>query len=129
MDDERRERVERAVALVLAAGVRLGCRESRCHDCAYRTDSPEMADYYEAGYGTQVFTLREDLEFLFRGELDRPSLFVCHQGMPTGPGGPPDYRPPRDADGNPEGFPLCAGWLAEFDRQLRAHNEARERSP
>lgn len=85
-------------------------RAARCHDCAYRADSPERAD----GYGPDLEELGGD-----------GSRFYCHQGMrravayrhPDGrviPAGDGDYQPPvvgqraYRADGAPA--ELCAGW-------------------
>lgn len=117
-DTIERENTETAITAIYRQVARDGCRSEMCHDCAFRNDSPEMEEFRDVGFGTKVMTLLEDLEYVFAGATDRPSIFVCHQGMPTGPKGPPDYQPPRDERGNPIGFPVCAGWAKRFNQAL-----------
>ena len=69
----------------------------RCHDCAFRPDSPEH-DNFAAMVGI--------LEMVVE---DQP--FFCHQGMHVTADG--RYIPQRtDARGVPVGHPICAGWAA-----------------
>lgn len=89
----------------------LPARARRCSDCAYRRDSPENADEWQA----------EGLASL----AGQGQPFWCHDGMrrpirwqhPAGPtidASPDDWHPPRigcvpyQADGTPA--LLCAGW-------------------
>jgi hypothetical protein len=121
LDEVAAERAQANYLRGLGLLARYGCRETMCRDCAFRPDSPESAEA-ATDYPSKLGTLREDLDFAFAGECDRLTTFVCHQGMPTGPKGPPDYQPP-DAQGNPVGFPLCKGWAAAFDAKVAEMNE------
>jgi len=127
MDEIELENVESALAPIYQIAGRDGCRTQMCHDCAFRPDSPEMCEFKEVGFGTKVMTLLEDIEYTFSGQAVRPSIFVCHQGMPTGPGGPPDYQPPVDEQNNPIGFPICAGWAKRFNKRLREREDAQRK--
>jgi hypothetical protein len=76
----------------------------RCHDCAFKVDSPER----EGGTATDVYNALE------LGNQGGP--FYCHQGMHHGAQG---YVPrQRDKQGVPIGNPICAGWVREYERQL-----------
>jgi hypothetical protein len=108
--EELSGRVMAACALVVG----LGFRRSRCHDCAFRPGSPEMKEFHET-YPSKMATIHEELDYYLSGEGGRVPVFFCHQGMPTGPKGPPDYRPPRDERGVPLGFPVCAGFRKLVD--------------
>lgn len=78
----------------------------RCEDCAFRAGSPER----DRGLGTAA----ELYEGLALGNDGAP--FYCHQGMHHGAQG---YVPrQRDARGAPIGHPICAGWLAQYQRTL-----------
>jgi hypothetical protein len=126
--ERERERISEEgdkIMNALRRAVRDGVREKMCHDCAFLPQSPEMIDSRQT-YPSAISTLVEDLDYFFSGQSDHLSIFVCHQGMPTGPNGPPDYRPPRDEHGNPVGYPICAGWRARFDEYISAHNAKRE---
>lgn len=101
-------------------------REKRCHDCAFNRESQEMTDLREV-YPSQMATVLEDLDYYLRGEIERMPLFICHQGMPTGPKGPPDYQPPRDGHGNPVGYPICAGFVQRFNEYIAQENAKADR--
>lgn len=101
--------------------VELGFRRGRCRDCAFRPDSPEMKEFHET-YPSKMATIHEDLDYYLSGEGVRMPIFVCHPGMPTGPKGQPDYRPPRDERGVPVGFPVCAGFRALVDSHVKELN-------
>lgn len=102
--------VHRALPLLESTG-------QPCHDCAYRSGSPERSG--AAGYSGDA-ELLDDL-------AGTNTPFRCHQGIrrvvrmvhPVGveiPGHPAAYRPPIEdgvpyrADGQPAR--VCAGWLA-----------------
>jgi len=114
---------EQAETLQLDANHEIGT--TRCHDCAYRSDSPERGDDSDA----------EELE----GIVYSGQPFFCHQGMrrvvawrhpgagvtidaPEG-----DYDPPGaegrvyKADGSPAD--VCAGWSNKRLAVLRERAE------
>lgn len=78
----------------------------RCHDCAFRRDSPER----DRGLGTEA----ELVESLAGGSDF--AMFFCHQGMHHGAQG---YVPrQKDRSGAPIGHPICAGWLQAYKRGI-----------
>lgn len=99
-------------------------RQSCCHDCAFRTGSPEQLGDPRYAHSRE-------------GELEEVLLsagFLCHQGMrrrlrlvhPSGAvveSGPGDYAPIEwrymawKADGSPAD--VCGGWLARRAALLR----------
>jgi hypothetical protein len=72
-----------------------------CHDCAFRKGSPERED----AHGT-IATLSE--------QIAHGVPFFCHQGMHDASG---RYVPIYGFDANrqPIGYPICAGWRAMRD--------------
>lgn len=98
---------------VVHEGPTMKTRETCCHDCAYRNDSPERAEGYDEELRDVAGTVGD--------------VFACHEGMrrvvswrhPDGrelPAGDGDYAPPMiggvafKADGT--SADLCAGWAA-----------------
>ncbi len=111
-----------------ASADELRARVKMCTDCAYRPDSPERADEYEA-------------ELLYALPIEGKPFF-CHAGMrrpvawthPAGfavEGSADDYQPafvngmPFKADGSPGD--LCAGWasIAAARRKVPTNSDAR----
>lgn len=93
-----------------------GVNKSMCHDCAFRRDSDEVADFV-APFDDQsgdLMKVLDDLDKAVEGECEYKPFF-CHQGMPTIEG---KYSPESEADGTPIGFPICAGWLNEVMIQM-----------
>jgi hypothetical protein len=90
-------------------------RARRCHDCAYRPDSPERAR------GDQLEALPN---FWCHQGIRRPEAFVHPDGRVRPVEDSADYRPPM-VDGVPykaDGSPAdrCAGW-AQVQRFKAAH--------
>lgn len=93
-----------------------GVNQSMCHDCAFRLDSGEIADF-AAPFDDQpsdLMKLLDDLDKAVEGESEYKPFF-CHQGMPTVED---KYSPEMAEDGTPIGYPICAGWLNEVMLQM-----------
>lgn len=73
-----------------------------CHDCAFRSGSPER----ESG---ELHTITRN-----------PAPFRCHQGMPNTSANPEEgeYVPRTNGDGDADEYPECAGWRAAYHRRL-----------
>jgi hypothetical protein len=75
----------------------------RCHDCAFRPQSPER----DTADGSAAL----------RRRVREGQPFYCHQGMHLARG---RYVPREtDAQGEPVGHPLCAGWARQRERHER----------
>lgn len=89
----------------------LNTAPAKCHDCAWRKGSPEMADEYTRE--ALIASAREGRPFWCHQGMRRPRLWRHPDGREV-PGSPDDWQPaqvngiPYQADGTP-GI-LCAGW-------------------
>lgn len=95
----------------------------QCHDCAFRKDSKEMRQYC-SGYGEgltggrdDIFNLGVNISMALRGET-KLQPFYCHHlagdiDVPVDESGTIQYV--FDANGIPQGVPVCNGWRAKVE--------------